>query len=101
MVVEEDILKEKREMKKSRFDQNSKVNEDRVETEGNASLFKRSTGRVSWWSRKRWMEKIESRFPPLSSRPVNVRRAINGWNKLSLSFWRFTGEDEIQRQRQR
>lgn len=47
MVVEEDVLKEKREMKKSRFDQNSKVNEDRVETEGNASLFKRSTGRVS------------------------------------------------------
>ena len=47
------------------------------------------------------MEKIESRFPPLSSRPVNVRRAINGWNKLSLSFWRFAGEDEIQRQRQR
>ena len=46
MVVEEDVLKEKRE-KKSRFDQNSKVNEDRVETEGNASLFKRSTGRVS------------------------------------------------------
>ena len=31
------------------------------------------------------MEKIESRFTPLSSRPVNVRRAINGWNKLSLS----------------